>query len=357
MPWFLCLRSQWQFFCSFDQCQVNTNLKVLLCYFSVIFSTTKNWAWNCSWTEDWCHAPSFYLTTIASTGLGSSTHTYTCMYCKLLLLRHFFMFALGVKFDVVLFLSSLCYVTPFLLKYRTTWTSDMHLSFFVNLHVLSNFPSTWYIMQSVFAFLLLLVFVLLCQCKHPTRVLSPRVVKIKYGSLRGLLITLEGRNATNFFNSRQSNRNESLESKGFVEVFLGVPYASPPVGSLRWMPPTTTSLYWKGTRLFTKFASVCPQVLPTKQEDVQDESREEKATRMSFNLVLSNQSEDCLYLNVYSPYHSSGKDEGEWRIIIMKMWPRHYIYFLFYINECSLQCFSHFSGERRLCSVVETQWV
>ena len=191
----------------------------------------------------------------------------------------------------------------------------MHFSFFVNLHVLSNSPWTWYIMQSVFAFLLLLVFVLLCQCKHPTRVLSPRVVKIKYGSLRGLLITLEGRNATNFFNSRQSNKNESsssLESKGFVEVFLGVPYASPPVGSLRWMPPTTTSLYWKGTRLFTKFASVCPQVLPKKQEEPQDESREEKATRMSFNLLLSNQSEDCLYLNIYSPYHSSGKDEGEW---------------------------------------------
>ncbi|MGA8231489.1 MAG: carboxylesterase family protein [Candidatus Acidiferrales bacterium] len=63
-------------------------------------------------------------------------------------------------------------------------------------------------------------------------------------------------------------------------AFLGVPYASPPVGDLRWKPPQPVSK-WKGTRKATKFAAVCPQLpaawLPT----------------LPWN-------EDCLYLNVWT---------------------------------------------------------
>ena len=43
-----------------------------------------------------------------------------------------------------------------------------------------------------------------------------------------------------------------------VEIFLGVPYASPPIGSLRFMPPVTP-IYWKGVKLVNEFAPVCPQ--------------------------------------------------------------------------------------------------
>lgn len=73
---------------------------------------------------------------------------------------------------------------------------------------------------------------------------------------------------------------------GFVEddifKFFGIPYAAPPVGELRWRPPTTPS-EWDGVRECKKFSAVCPQVVgatsPMRQE---------------------RQSEDCLYLNIWT---------------------------------------------------------
>ncbi len=63
-------------------------------------------------------------------------------------------------------------------------------------------------------------------------------------------------------------------------AFLGVPYATPPVGPLRWKPPQPVSK-WNGTRNAMEFGATCPQLpagwLPT----------------LSWN-------EDCLYLNVWT---------------------------------------------------------
>lgn len=59
--------------------------------------------------------------------------------------------------------------------------------------------------------------------------LSSRVVHTKYGSVSGTIVHLEGRH---------------LDP---VEVFKGIPYASPPIGSLRFMPPVTGAL-WSGVR-------------------------------------------------------------------------------------------------------------
>ncbi|GAB0096874.1 Carboxylesterase, type B [Sergentomyia squamirostris] len=56
-----------------------------------------------------------------------------------------------------------------------------------------------------------------------------RVVHTKYGSVSGVVVNLEGRH---------------LDP---VEVFKGIPYASPPVGTLRFMPPVTSAL-WSGIR-------------------------------------------------------------------------------------------------------------
>ena len=82
------------------------------------------------------------------------------------------------------------------------------------------------------------------------RTLSPRTVKIKYGSLRGSLIALG-----------TFSPGQNVKVKGYIEVFQGIPYATPPIASLRFMPPVTPA-YWKGTKLCTKFAPVCPQILP-----------------------------------------------------------------------------------------------
>src|SRR6202034_1433522 len=43
---------------------------------------------------------------------------------------------------------------------------------------------------------------------------------------------------------------------GQVRTFLGVPYAAPPVGPLRWKPPLP-AVKWAGARDATSFGSHC----------------------------------------------------------------------------------------------------
>ena len=68
---------------------------------------------------------------------------------------------------------------------------------------------------------------------------------------------------------------------GTVDEFLGIPYAAPPTGSLRWRPPQPPP-EWQGLRDATQFAPSCPQPPGP------------FAPPGPF-------SEDCLYLNVYTP--------------------------------------------------------
>ncbi|WP_255955698.1 carboxylesterase/lipase family protein [Streptomyces odontomachi] len=63
-------------------------------------------------------------------------------------------------------------------------------------------------------------------------------------------------------------------------TFDGIPYAAPPVGSLRWAPPHPASP-WRGVRDATRPASACPQ----------------PAGEVPGGSV----DEDCLYLNVTAP--------------------------------------------------------
>ncbi|KAJ6649750.1 Neuroligin-4, Y-linked [Pseudolycoriella hygida] len=108
---------------------------------------------------------------------------------------------------------------------------------------------------------------------------STNTVKTKYGLLRGIMV----------------RANPS------VEAFLGVPYATPPVGSLRFMPPVTPST-WRNTRLADRFAPVCPQVPPVHGDDALfDIPRGRLAQLRRIMPLLANQSEDCLYLNLYVP--------------------------------------------------------
>jgi len=75
---------------------------------------------------------------------------------------------------------------------------------------------------------------------------------------------------------------------GTVAEFLGIPYAAPPIGNLRWRPPQPAA-GWSGVRNATIFGPSCPQAL----------------TNNPF-LPPGPISEDCLYLNVYAPAaHSS----------------------------------------------------
>jgi para-nitrobenzyl esterase len=51
---------------------------------------------------------------------------------------------------------------------------------------------------------------------------------------------------------------EGLQVKG-VREFLGIPYAAPPVGDLRWRPPIATKPS-EGVRRATQFGPACAQV-------------------------------------------------------------------------------------------------
>ncbi|RWS14971.1 hypothetical protein B4U79_08699 [Dinothrombium tinctorium] len=89
----------------------------------------------------------------------------------------------------------------------------------------------------------------------------------------------------------------------FFHPFAGVPYASPPVGKLRFMPPVT-SAHWSGVRSAHTVGPVCPQNLP----EIKNETEAlKKMTTGRLNVLkrllplLQNQSEDCLYLNIYAP--------------------------------------------------------
>ncbi|XP_074032731.1 neuroligin-4, X-linked isoform X2 [Leptinotarsa decemlineata] len=118
---------------------------------------------------------------------------------------------------------------------------------------------------------------------------STRIVRTKYGPLRGIMIHIHPS----------------------VEAFLGVPYATPPVGSLRYMPPVTPSI-WKTTRLADRFSDVCPQNLPdisNRSEALLEFPKNRLLYLEKILPLLANQSEDCLYLNLYVPRTANGGEE------------------------------------------------
>jgi para-nitrobenzyl esterase len=65
-----------------------------------------------------------------------------------------------------------------------------------------------------------------------------------------------------------------------MRQFLGIPYAAPPVGNLRWKAPQPPAK-WSKPRLAQQFGSSCPQ--------------------FGSPFGLESFDEDCLYLNVYTP--------------------------------------------------------
>jgi para-nitrobenzyl esterase len=78
-------------------------------------------------------------------------------------------------------------------------------------------------------------------------------------------------------------RGKSI-NEGKVRAWLGIPYAAPPVGDLRWKAPQQAGA-WTGERDGTKFGAHCAQNQVFSDMIFQD----------------SGASEDCLFLNVYSP--------------------------------------------------------
>jgi para-nitrobenzyl esterase len=76
---------------------------------------------------------------------------------------------------------------------------------------------------------------------------------------------------------------EGVQSEG-VEFFKGIPYAAPPVGDLRWVPPKPAAA-WNGVHAAKDYANDCMQ----------------QPAPGDMAPLRTTPAEDCLYLNVWRP--------------------------------------------------------
>ena len=73
-----------------------------------------------------------------------------------------------------------------------------------------------------------------------------------------------------------------------ARTWLGVPFAAPPLGELRWRPPEPP-IPWKGVREALSGSAICPQL----QANTGTGGPDDPATVRG--------DEDCLYLNIFAP--------------------------------------------------------
>lgn len=97
-------------------------------------------------------------------------------------------------------------------------------------------------------------------------------------------------------------------------VFKGVPYAKPPVGPLRWKAPQPAE-DWMGIRPADRFSCIAYQGAHTPEFPYTKE----------FYPVEEPMSEDCLYLNVWTPAQSAVEKAsrpllGAWRSLYRRLW-------------------------------------
>ncbi|XP_033227818.1 neuroligin-4, X-linked-like [Belonocnema kinseyi] len=129
---------------------------------------------------------------------------------------------------------------------------------------------------------------------------ASRIVETRSGQTRGIL---------------QELSSQYLDP---VEIFRGIPYAAPPVENLRMKPPLPP-LPWAGIKLADSFGSVCPQKFPdisnmTLSLTYMPKSRYTQLQR--FITFLTNQSEDCLFLNLYIPGSGSRGVDAPYAVVV-----------------------------------------
>jgi len=87
------------------------------------------------------------------------------------------------------------------------------------------------------------------------------------------------------------------EAAGVV-VYKGIPYAAAPVGDLRWQAPQPVQA-WEGVKVCDTFGPIAPQPGNKPGTFYGDEF---------YWQGTPEESEDCLYLNIWAPAHAIGKD-------------------------------------------------
>jgi para-nitrobenzyl esterase len=129
---------------------------------------------------------------------------------------------------------------------------------------------------------------LLCVCATVPALLAAKT-RTAHSTLAGPLVRL---------------RDGALKGKmaGDIAVFQGIPFAAPPVGELRWREPQPVH-GWAGIRDATKFASPCMQSLAGTESFIAPLAATYGA---AYTVQQLNPSEDCLYLNVWTPRLQQG---------------------------------------------------
>ncbi|XP_051030251.1 acylcarnitine hydrolase-like [Phodopus roborovskii] len=97
---------------------------------------------------------------------------------------------------------------------------------------------------------------------------------------------------TGLVQGRLVHLNDTREA---VQTFLGIPFAKPPLGKLRFAPPEAPEP-WSGVRDGTSYPPRCLQNSET--ENVKS------LAMMKLSVTPISTSEDCLYLNIYTPAHA-----------------------------------------------------
>jgi para-nitrobenzyl esterase len=82
-----------------------------------------------------------------------------------------------------------------------------------------------------------------------------------------------------------------------IDKFLGIPYAAPPLGDLRWTPPQRHGR-WHGVLDATQIGNYCPQVDP-----------------YGTGTVTGN--ENCLFLNIYTPGLKNKNQHRDYSLPVM----------------------------------------
>ncbi|CAO2610528.1 Carboxylesterase 1E, partial [Lemmus lemmus] len=121
---------------------------------------------------------------------------------------------------------------------------------------------------------------------HPS---SPPVVNTRQGKVLGKYVSLEG----------------------FVQpvaVFLGIPFAKPPLGSLRFAPPQPAET-WSFVKNATSYPPMCSQ------DAVSGQLINDLVTNRKEKIDLKF-SEDCLYLNIYTPANLKKKNKDRLPVMV-----------------------------------------
>jgi para-nitrobenzyl esterase len=117
---------------------------------------------------------------------------------------------------------------------------------------------------------------------------------LKFALVTALLLSLGSNALAGTIHVEGGDILGAVGSDGAIGRYLGIPYAAAPIGGLRWRPPQPV-VPWQGVLETTRVAPACLQPLPAPGSFYQKE----------FFLTSERQSEDCLYLNVYTPSHAS----------------------------------------------------